>query len=339
MWLPPAFKRSTTAAQGHAGQSFEVATAGDLQNALGFGTYTDSTGTAALIGTFDYNTITATGATTATVQHVQVSINGGATIDLGNLAGSASELTSLATLNAAFQGNAATRAAGLVATDAGGFVNISSSAVNFRLNFVNAGSTGDAFGFGAAPATGATTVATTASAYTAEDSINSAGAQSSQNMANKDVYQFTGLGNMGDAQTITLSAVDDNGVAHNLNVALDSTNANNLDQAVATINQAILASNDSTIKKLAAFKEEGTSGNVNNVEGIRFLSAGGSFKVSLGASPASSTHRRRRRRYRRPGGNGWRRGPKLGGQRRRVYRGHQQCQHRPKRGHSAGRGR
>jgi flagellin len=275
--------------QGHAGQSFEVATAGDVQNALGFGSFTDSTGTAATGGTFNYSSITATGATTATNQHLQVSINGGATIDLGALVGSASELTSLANLNAAFQGNAATRAAGLTATDAGGLVKISSSAANFRLNFVNAASTGDAFGFGASPATGVVATGTTASAYTAKDSINSAGAQSSQNTANKDVYQFTGLRNTGDAQTVTLSAVDSNGVAHNLNVALNTTNANNLDQAVSTINQAVRASNDSTIKQLAAFKEEGTSGNVNNLEGIRFLSAGGSFKISLGASPASST--------------------------------------------------
>ena len=276
--------------QGHAGQSFEVATAGDVQNALGFGTYTDSTGTAATTGTFNYTSLTGTVAgTTATVQHVQVSINGGATIDLGNLAGSASELTSLANLNTAFQANAATRAAGLTATDVGGAVNISSSGANFRLNFVNAGSTGDAFGFGAAPATGVVATATTVSAYTAKDSVNSSGAQSSQNLTNKDVYQFTGLRNTGDAQTITLSAVDSNGVAHNLNVNLNTGNASNLDQAVATINQAVVASNDSTIKQLAAFKEEGTSGNVNNKEGIRFLSAGGSFKVSLGASPASST--------------------------------------------------
>jgi flagellin len=279
----------TIAFEGHAGQSFEVATAGDLQNALGFGTYTDSTGTAATTGNFNYTTITAAGATTASSQHLQISINGGATIDLGALAGSASELTSLAALNTAFQGNAATRAAGLVATDVGGLVNISSSGANFRVNFVNAGSTGDAFGFGASPATGVTSAASLASAYAAKDSINSAGAQSSQNLANKDVYQFTGLRNSGDAQTVTLSAVDSNGVGHNLNIALDSTNANNLDQAVNTINKAILASNDSTIKQLAAFKEEGTSGDVNNAEGVRFLSAGGPFKVSLGASPASST--------------------------------------------------
>lgn len=272
---------------GHSGQSFEVQTAGDVANALGFGTYTDSTGLGATGGTFNYNTITAAGASTANTQDLQVSINGGSTIDLGLLTGTGTELTDLATLNAKFQANAATRAAGLVATDNAGKIQISSSGANFRLNFF--GGTGDAFGFGASPAAGATTVASVASAYAAKDSVNSAGAQSSQNAANTDVYEFTGLRNTGDKQTVTLSAVDNNGVAHNLNIALNTTNANNLDQAVNTINQAILASNDATIKQIGAFKEVGTSGNVNGVEGVRFLSAGGAFKVSLGASPASST--------------------------------------------------
>ena len=45
------------------------------------------------------------------------------------------------------------------------------------------------------------------------------------------------------------------------------------------------------MNQIAAFKEEGTTAStpVNGVEGIRFLSAGRAFKVSLGASPASST--------------------------------------------------
>ena len=58
---------------------------------------------------------------------------------------------------------------------------------------------------------------------------------------------------------------------------------------MATINTAIVASNDATLKQLAIFKEEGLAGKVLNVEGIRFLSAGSTFKVSLGSSPTSST--------------------------------------------------
>jgi len=272
---------------GHAGQSFEVLTAGDAGNALGFGTYLDSTGTAASGGNFDYSSITASAASAAKTQGVQVSLNGGATIDLGTLTGSATEQTAIDTLNAAFQANSALRAAGLVASNSGGKIKLSSSGVSFRINLY--GGNGDAFGFGASPAAGLSSAGSTASAYTAKNNVNSSGAQESQNAANTDVYQFTGLRNTGDAQTITLTAVDNNGSQHTLNIGLTTSNANNLDQAVSTINSAILSSNDATLKQLAAFKEDGTSGNVNGVEGIRFLSAGSTFKVSLGSSPASST--------------------------------------------------
>ncbi len=141
-----------------------------------------------------------------------------------------------------------------------------------------------------------TPAASVTSAYTAKDSANSLGAQSSQNAANGDVYQFSGLTSVGNTQTITLSAVDTQGNQHSLNVALTTANASNLDQAVATINNAILSSNDSTIAQIGAFKEvgatptgQGAADEVNGVEGIRFLSAGNAFKVSLGSSQASAT--------------------------------------------------
>ena len=165
------------------------------------------------------------------------------------------------------------------------------SSANFRVELY--GGTGDAFGFGASPAGSASLSAAdpgfTASAYVANDSINSSGAQASVNADGTSVYGFTGLTNTGDAQTITLSAVDDQGNQHSINVALTTANASTLDQAVATINSALLASNDSTLQQIGAFKQEGTTGNATGVEGIQFLSAGGPFKVSLGASQASST--------------------------------------------------
>src|SRR5580704_4757348 len=267
---------------GQAGQSFQVLAAGDESNALGFGSYVNSAGIAGGAGTFNYTTLTAAGASTAHTQGLQVSVNGAAAVDLGVLTGSATEATAIAHLNAAFQGNATTRAAGLEAKDNGaGDITIdSSSGQNIRLNFY--GGTGDAFGFGASATGAAVAPASTSSTYVAKDSVNSQGAQESQNAGNTDVYQFTGLRNAGDAQTVTLTATDANGNQHTLNVALTAANANNLDQAVNTINQAILASNDSTIKNIAAFKEDN---NANSAEGIRFLSAGGDFKVSLGASP------------------------------------------------------
>jgi len=209
----------------------------------------------------------------------------------------------LTTLNNTIQGNASLRAAGLQAIANGTKLELTTtngSSAKFRVELY--GGTGDAFGFGASNATyaaGAATgdAGTGISAYVAKDSVNSAGAQESVNATTgtvggnpyNDVYQFTGLRNAGDAQTVTLTAVDASGAQHSLNVALDTTNASTLDQAVGTINSAILASNDSTIKSIAAFKEQGLTGNVSGVEGVRFQSAGASFKVSLGASAASST--------------------------------------------------
>ena len=80
--------------------------------------------------------------------------------------------------------------------------------------------------------------------------------------------------------------MDGNGAEHSLNINLTTANAGNLDQALNTINTAIAASNDSTLNQIAAFKEQGTTAStpVNGVEGIRFLSAGGAFTVSLGAT-------------------------------------------------------
>ncbi|MEQ1947503.1 MAG: flagellin [Bryobacteraceae bacterium] len=268
---------------GRGGQSFEVLTAGDVENALGFGTFANDQGVAGGAGAFDYNTISAAGASGADTQHLEISINGAAKIDLGVLTATGTEAEDITTLNAAFQANAATRAAGLVASDDGaGNITISSSGANFRLNFF--GGSGDAFGFGdtSAAATVAST-GSTGSAYAAKNSANSEGAQESENVNDSDVYQFTGLRNTGDAQTITLTAVDASGGEHTLNVGLTTSNASTLDQAVHTINAAILQSNDATLKQLAAFKEVNTG---NTAEGVRFLSAGGAFKVSLGSSPS-----------------------------------------------------
>jgi flagellin len=261
---------------GKAGQSFQVQATGDTTNALGFGTY------AAAATTF-----TAAAASGAGSQDVQISLNGGATIDLGSLTATGTEAQDMSTLNAAFSANAALSAAGITAVDptASGNITIqSTNGTSFRMNLVGAT---NAFGFGA-NASAVSSAGSTASAYAAHNSIDSAGAQQAQNATGNGVFQFTGLTNTGDAQTVTISAVDANGAQHSLNVNLNTSNASTLDAAVNTINTAIAASNDSTLEQIGAFKQEGTTGNTNGVEGISFMSAGGQFKISLGASPASS---------------------------------------------------
>ncbi|HLX44350.1 MAG TPA: hypothetical protein VKR43_12985, partial [Bryobacteraceae bacterium] len=293
---------------GRAGQSFQVQTAGDAYNSLGFGTFAASTGLSATggagaAGNFDYNTITAAGvaAQTAGNQNLQVSLNGGTTIDLGAIAigatgsAAAAETAAIDAFNAAFQGNAATRAAGLQASDNGaGNITISSSGTNFRLNLYG-GSAVDQFGFGQTSAAAQTVTAVglgnTASEYAVNNNYNSSGAQASVNADGSQVFQFTGLTNAGDAQTITLSAVDAQGNQHSLNVALTTANAGTLDQAVTTINAALAASNDSTLNQIVALKQSGTNAadtGTFNKEGIEFLDANATFKISLGASPASS---------------------------------------------------
>jgi flagellin len=296
---------------GAAGQSFQVQTAGDANNSLGFGTYAASTGYSATggagaAGVFDYDTITAAAAAlhTAGSQNLQVSLNGGATIDLGAItvaatgSAAAGETAAIDALNTAFNGNAATRAAGLEAGDNGsGDITISSAtSTNFRVNLYG-GTNANQFGFGnTSTGVGVTATAVglgnTASEYSANNNFDSQGAQASVNADGSQVYRFTGLTNAGDAQTITLSAVDAQGNQHSLNVALNTTNASTLDQTVATINTALLASNDSTLNQIAAFKQTGTvSADVGTYgqEGIEFQDATGAFKVSLGASPLSST--------------------------------------------------
>jgi flagellin len=270
--------------RGRAGESFEALAAGDVENALGLGSWSNDQGIAGGAGAFDYSSLTASAATAAKTQHLEVSINGGSKIDLGLLTATGTEAADITTLNAAFQANAEARAAGLIASDNGaGKITISSSGANFRLNFF--GGNGNAFGFGNTSATtAAASTASFGSAYTAKTSVNSSGAQESQNAADTDVYQFTALRNTGDAQTITLTAVDANGTQHTLNVNLTTSNAGTLDQVVNTINSAVLSSNDATIKQLAAFKEVNSG---NTAEGIRFLDASGTFKVSLGASPSN----------------------------------------------------
>jgi flagellin len=283
--------------EGSAGQSFTVATAGQANGKDGLGSWLSS-GTA-----FNYSSITASTAfasvadAAGSTQDVQVSLNGGATIDLGAVAGGytavGDEQTAIDNLNTAFSGNALTRASGLTASDNAGKIEVTSAAGDsFRLNTVG---TNDAFGFGVAGVSSAATGSLT-SAYAAKTTVNSAGAQSSQNLVNGDAYQFAGLTNAGNAQTITLSAVDAEGNAHSISIGLTTANASTLDQAVSTINSALLASNDSTLEQIAAFKTVGatpagqsSADEVNGKEGVQFLSAGSQFKVSLGSSQGSAT--------------------------------------------------
>jgi len=96
-------------------------------------------------------------------------------------------------------------------------------------------------------------------------------------------FAFTPVAYGGDDQTISVTANDTTGAPHSLSTILhnDATNRSgrSIDSALNAINTALQQSNDSTLQKVVAVKE-----NASGVEKIRFLDASGSFKISVGTT-------------------------------------------------------
>ncbi|MEP7352913.1 MAG: flagellin [Acidobacteriota bacterium] len=209
-----------------------------------------------IVSTSNSATLTALGLTGGTVTNGQ----------------NASEANVLQQLNQSIAGNATLVAAGLTATDSGGKIQLSSSnGTYFRLD---ASGTGDA-GFthigtafsgnaqGAVPAT---------SPY-----VDAQGADASAVLAYSDrVY-----GN--DAQTVGISANDSSGLKHALTVNLQNNStgrSQSIDQAISSINSALQQSNDSTLNRIVAVKEESSG-----AQSIRFLSTVRGFQVTVSSDP------------------------------------------------------
>ena len=208
-----------------SGMSLEVQATNDTANNLGLGAYLADSG-----GNFNYSTITAGSnviATAADTQHLIVAV-GNTVVDLGSIAVGASEAAALNNINAAIATAStgatasakALRAADITATDSGGKVMLtSSSGTNFRLS-IGTGTAANVFGFAASNASNLSALAS-ASTYVDQTSVNSGGAQESVNStSNSDVFTFKGLRVAGDTQTVTLTAVDNTGTQHTLNVGL-----------------------------------------------------------------------------------------------------------------------
>ena len=255
------------------GERFEVSASGDLNNLLGLGSYSKSTGAS---GNFDYSSITGTAGTfVAAAQTLQFSIGGGAAVSLAVTPGAATEQGALDALNLALSANATTAAAGLHAADSGGQIAItSSSATAFRLNTVGAT---NVFGFNNAAATGVSATANAQSALTTSAIVNSGGAQQT------GVISFSGIKFGGDKQTITISGNDASSTSQSLAVTLrnDATarNARTVDEAIDTINTQLQQSNNATLQKIVAVKEQS-----GGAEGIRFISTLTAFTVGIGVS-------------------------------------------------------
>lgn len=267
------------------GEQFEVQVSGDTANRLGLGTFRslDSAN-----GGFDYTSITGTGATFAagTTQVLEFSVSGGTKQSLTiNAAEAGTVAAAVAYLNDEFQANATLSAAGLVASASGGQIQIASSNGSyFRVNGLAAGAVNE-LGFGVA---GVASTAMFASTLTTKHAFNAGGASNTALGSSNEVFQWTALRNGSDDQTVTLTTTDASGTEHSLAVVLrnDSTlrNAVSLDDAVDAINTALQQSNDAYLKQLVAVKEHNAG---STAEGIRFLSDGRAFKLSVGTTANS----------------------------------------------------
>lgn len=175
-------------------------------------------------------------------------------------------------LNDSIAGDAELVKAGLKATlDSGKIVLASSNDTYFRLNAFGAGDAG--FTRNGATFTGNTQgAAPTTSPY-----FDSQGADASASLAYTDRLYGS------DDQTVSIAANDGNGVKHSLSVNLqnDATaRSQSIDQAITSINSALQQSNDSTLNRVVAVKEES-----GGVQSIRFLSTVRGFQVTVGSSP------------------------------------------------------
>ena len=271
------------------GEQFQVLTTGDVDNLLGMGTFVSGTGISAT--SFDVTTIHsgATSGYAAGATQFNVSIGGGAWIGSTTFTPSAgTQAAVLASLNNEFSTHAAMQAAGLVASADGDATHIkitSTNGTNFRfLSWVDGANLG--FDINLANSDGAQA---TQGAITAKATVNAGGTtQTNAGAAGNDVFYFGRIGNGSDNQTITLTAPDATGAEHTLSVNLNDNNARSLDEALATINQKLQQSNDTTLQKIVAVKEQGSSTG-SSLEGVRFLSSLSSFKVSVGSTATGST--------------------------------------------------
>jgi flagellin len=260
------------------GERFEVLASGDVNNRFAMGSFQGSAGAG---GAFDYDTITgAAGDGIAAPETLEFSFGGGAKVALTATPPVATMDGATTALNAAFASNAQTAAAGLVATNDGiGITITSTNGTKFRLNSV--GST-NIFGFnnrGGAQATGVADLNETQSPGTEVHYFGAGGSQQTS------LFSFSAIRNGSDDQTVTLTANDSSGVQHSLAVVLrhDSSvrNAGTVDEAVAALNTALQQSNNATLRQIVAVKEKATAA---GAEGIRFLSNLSSFQVGVGTN-------------------------------------------------------
>jgi flagellin len=273
------------------GEGFTVSATGDKADLLGLGSF-ESGATATNFDNTQFSGA-ASGGYVAGTSTFEISIGGGAAIAGSVTTSTTGQTEALLELNNLFTTTAAFQAAGLkaVAGDATHINIVSTNGTNFRLNGltdVAVLGTGTG-GVSISGATGSTASALTAkSTFAAGGSAQTAVGYTTAGGTPSDVFYFGAFRNGTDVQNITLTAPDASGTDHTLSVKLNNTNARSLDEALATINTALQQSNDTTLNKIVAVKEQGTINNTNT-EGLRFTSTLNAFKVTVGTVAGSST--------------------------------------------------
>ncbi|MBL8178527.1 MAG: hypothetical protein JNK48_27895 [Bryobacterales bacterium] len=249
------------------------------QDNFGFGTsFTTGAGSTYQAHYADaiYGTLDGTYAITASTNDVvSFSVNGGTATNITLTAGATQTATSIA---ADLNGNATFAAAATAAVVNGQLV-ITADSANSKIELLDVDDSALAtLGFVAGQ-----------SNYADKATVNTGGAYASELGTNKDVFSFTTIRDGAQDQTVTITAVDTQGLEHTLAVTLrndaTSRNARTVDEAIKTINEQLQLSADSTLKQLVAVKEQDTDG---NEEGIRFLSTLKDFRVSVGVSSGST---------------------------------------------------
>ena len=96
-------------------------------------------------------------------------------------------------------------------------------------------------------------------------------------------FSFSPIAYGSDDQTLTLTANDTNGVQQSSTITLrndaTSRSGRSIDEAISTINTALQQSNNQTLQKIVAVKD-----NDGGAEKIRFLSTVSAFRVSVGST-------------------------------------------------------
>ena len=143
-------------------------------------------------------------------------------------------------------------------------------------------------GFGAA--NGNSFAGNTATAGT-NTTLDASGANQLANAAGEaQALGFTGIAYGSDTQALTINANDTDGNAQSLTITLGNSatagpggtplrNASTIDQAIATINSELQATNNATLQGIVAVKDDSSG-----TEQINFLSANSAFQVTVGGT-------------------------------------------------------